>query len=93
MKSNLFKNGAIAAVSIVAVSVIGCNQPTTAKTEPAKELEPAKAKATESTSEQAAGKVSAALKGKLIGLKGGEIAAVQLTGNPQYYVLYHSASW
>ena len=87
MKSNLFKNGTFAAVSIVAVSVIGCNQPTTARAEPAQD------KATQSTSEQAAGKVSAALKGKLIGLKDGEIAAAQLTGNPQYYVLYHSASW
>ena len=93
MKSNLFKNGVFAAVSIVAVSVIGCTKPSTARAEPAKELEPAKAKANQSTSEQTAGKVPAALKGKLIGLKDGEIAAAQLTGNPQYYVLYHSASW
>ncbi len=87
MKSNLFKDGAFAAVSIVAVLVIGCNQPTTAKAEPAKE------KTTQSTSEASTSKVSAALKGKLIGLKDGKIAEAQLTGNPQYYVLYHSASW
>jgi hypothetical protein len=87
MKSNLFKNGAFVAASIFAVLVIGCNQPTTAKAEPVKD------KATQSTSELSTSKVSAALKGKLIGLKDGEIAAAQLTGNPQYYVLYHSASW
>ena len=38
-------------------------------------------------------KVAASLKGKLIGLKGGDIADAELTGNPEYYVLYHSASW
>ncbi|MFP6874822.1 MAG: hypothetical protein VCA55_15080 [Verrucomicrobiales bacterium] len=87
MKSNPFKNRAFAAAAIVAVSVIGCDQPTTLKAEPAKD------QTAQSTSEQGTDKVSAALKGKLIGLKDGEIAEAQLTGNPQYYVLYHSASW
>ena len=86
-KSNLFKDLARAAISIAAVSVIAINQPSTAK------AEPAKGKSTESTAKKVTDKVSGALKGKLIGLKDGEIAEAQLTGNPQYYVLYHSASW
>ena len=38
-------------------------------------------------------KVAAVLKGKLIGLKEGNIADAELSGNPEYYVFYHSASW
>lgn len=90
-KSNLFKDLARAAFLFAAVSVIVFNQPSTA------EAEPAKGKSTESTAkkntDKVTDKVSGLLKGKLIGLKDGEIAEAQLTGKPQYYVLYHSASW
>lgn len=37
--------------------------------------------------------VAASLKGKLVALKGDEVVDAELTGDPEYYVLYHSASW
>ena len=37
--------------------------------------------------------LSGSLKGKLIGVEEVSIVEVELTGDPQYYVLYHSASW
>ena len=33
------------------------------------------------------------LKGKLIGIDEVSIVEGELTGDPEYYVLYHSASW
>ncbi|MDP6858999.1 MAG: hypothetical protein QF426_04175 [Verrucomicrobiales bacterium] len=38
-------------------------------------------------------KVSTALKGKLIELKGDKIADAEISSKVDYYVLYHSASW
>ena len=37
--------------------------------------------------------IADSLKGKLIEVKDGEIVDVELKGDPEYYVLYHSASW
>lgn len=37
--------------------------------------------------------VAEKLKGKIIQLKDGEVAEASLAGAPEYYVLYHSASW
>lgn len=37
--------------------------------------------------------IADALKGKLIAAKDGEIADFEIKGDPEYYVLYHSASW
>ena len=83
-KKDLLKYGMIIAALMAAVSVSGCNKDKTPP-EPAKEAEPAKA--------DAGDKVSTVLQGKLIGLKDGGIAEAELTGSPEYYVLYHSASW
>ncbi|MDA7605578.1 hypothetical protein N8631_02240 [Verrucomicrobiales bacterium] len=38
-------------------------------------------------------KVTDALKGKLIELKGDKIADAEISSKVDYYVLYHSASW
>ncbi len=40
-----------------------------------------------------ASEVATALKGKLIAQEDGKIVEAELTGDPEYYVLYHSASW
>ena len=45
------------------------------------------------SSEKAVAKVPAALKGKLIEDKKGKIQDAKISGNLDYYVLYHSASW
>jgi len=37
--------------------------------------------------------IPAAFEGKLVAAQDGEIVEAELTGDPQYYVLYHSASW
>ena len=37
--------------------------------------------------------IAASLKGKLVALQGDEVVDAELTGDPEYYVLYHSASW
>ncbi|MEM7014703.1 MAG: hypothetical protein AAF585_24845 [Verrucomicrobiota bacterium] len=37
--------------------------------------------------------VAAALKGKLIEVKDGEVQDATIPDNMEYYVLYHSASW
>ncbi|NNE93027.1 MAG: hypothetical protein HKN23_15385 [Verrucomicrobiales bacterium] len=37
--------------------------------------------------------VAATLKGNLIEAKDGKVAEAELKGDPEYYVLYHSASW
>lgn len=37
--------------------------------------------------------VAALLKGKLVGLVDGSVTDVELTGDPEYFVLYSSASW
>ena len=37
--------------------------------------------------------VAEKLKGKIVQVKEGEVAAAELAGDPEYYVLYHSASW
>lgn len=37
--------------------------------------------------------VAEKLKGKLIQVKDGEVVEAAITGAPEYYVLYHSASW
>ena len=37
--------------------------------------------------------IADSLKGKLVAAKDGEIVDVELKGDPEYYVLYHSASW
>lgn len=37
--------------------------------------------------------VAALLKGKLVGQVDGSVTDVELTGDPEYYVLYSSASW
>ncbi len=38
-------------------------------------------------------KVAKVLKGKLVKVKDGKVADHELTGKPEYYVLYYSASW
>ena len=84
-------------VALLAIAIAGCDKGGSTKTggvqeaEPAKETEPAKS--AEASSEVSDDKVAAVLKGKLIGLKEGAIVDAELTGNPEYYVLYHSASW
>ncbi|MCP4847881.1 MAG: hypothetical protein GY899_08045 [Verrucomicrobiaceae bacterium] len=87
MKEYLLKDGFIIAAVIAVISLTGCNKDQPAQAGATKEAEPAK------ESEPAEDKVSAALEGKLIGLKDGGIAEAKLTGRPEYYVLYHSASW
>jgi len=37
--------------------------------------------------------IPAALDGKLVAAQDGSIVEATLTGDPEYYVLYHSASW
>ena len=96
-KKDLLKYGMIIAALMAAVSVSGCNKDKTPpepaeKAEPTKETEPTKEDA-EPAKADAGDKVSTALQGKLIGLKDGGIAEAELTGSPEYYVLYHSASW
>ena len=49
--------------------------------------------ATSALAEQEAVDIAASLKGKLIALQGDEVVDAELTGDPEYYVLYHSASW
>ena len=39
------------------------------------------------------GKVAAKLKGTLVTLKDGKLASADLKKAPEYYVVYHSASW
>ena len=39
------------------------------------------------------GMVANALKGKLVKVADDKVADYELTGAPEYYVLYHSASW
>ena len=46
-----------------------------------------------SAQDAAADKVAETLKGKLIAAKDGKVADAELAGSPEYYVLYHSASW
>ncbi len=38
-------------------------------------------------------KVAESLKGKLVKIENGEAVEATLSGDPEYYVLYHSASW
>ena len=90
-KKDLLKYGMIIAALMAAVSVSGCNKDKTPP-EPAEKAEPSKEDA-EPAKADAGDKVSTALQGKLIGLKDGGIAEAELTGSPEYYVLYHSASW
>ena len=37
--------------------------------------------------------IAASLKGKLIQADGEKIVEAELKGDPEYFVLYHSASW
>jgi len=37
--------------------------------------------------------VAEKLKGKIIQVQDGEVAEAALAGSPEFYVLYHSASW
>jgi len=47
----------------------------------------------EKSKEEKSNKVTDALKGKLIELKGDKIADAEISSKVDYYVLYHSASW
>jgi|TARA_B110000116_G_C16648576_1_gene496246 hypothetical protein len=47
----------------------------------------------EKPKEEKSNKVTTALKGKLIELKGDKVADGKISTNVDYYVLYHSASW
>lgn len=47
----------------------------------------------EKSKEVKSNKVTDALKGKLIELKGDKIADAEISSKVDYYVLYHSASW
>ena len=47
----------------------------------------------EKSKEEKSNKVTTALKGKLIELKGDKVADGKISTNVDYYVLYHSASW
>jgi hypothetical protein len=46
-----------------------------------------------SLGEEKSNKVTTALKGKLIELKGDKVTDGKISTNVDYYVLYHSASW
>ncbi|MAS93588.1 MAG: hypothetical protein CMO55_10385 [Verrucomicrobiales bacterium] len=37
--------------------------------------------------------LSESLKGRLVGIEEMSIVEVELTGDPEYFVFYHSASW
>lgn len=37
--------------------------------------------------------IASSFKGKIIALEDGEIVEAELKGDPEYFVLYHSASW
>ena len=54
---------------------------------------PARVATPSSNQLQATGMVAETLKGKLVKVKGGAATDYELTGNPEYYVIYHSASW
>ena len=41
----------------------------------------------------ASGAVAADLKGKLVQVVGGQPVEAAIAGDPDYYVIYHSASW
>jgi hypothetical protein len=97
ISNNLMKACLVLVGAMVAILIAGCDKGDSAKTGGVKEAESAKeaepAKETGASAGSGEDKVAASLKGKLIGLKGGDIADAELTGNPEYYVLYHSASW
>jgi hypothetical protein len=47
----------------------------------------------EKSKKEKSNKVTTALKGKLIELKGDKVTDGKISANVDYYVLYHSASW
>ncbi|HIG84163.1 MAG TPA: hypothetical protein EYG40_01885 [Verrucomicrobia bacterium] len=47
----------------------------------------------EKSKKEKSNKVTTALKGKLIELKGDKVVDSKISANVDYYVLYHSASW
>ena len=47
----------------------------------------------EKSKKEKSNKVTTALKGKLIELKGDKVTDGKISTNVDYYVLYHSASW
>jgi len=84
-------------VAMLVIAVAGCDKGGNTQADSAKDPSSAKTtepeKDAEASSKVSDDKVASALKGKLIGLKEGGIVDAELTGNPEYYVLYHSASW
>ena len=97
IKYKFLKSGTIMGVALLAIAVAGCDKGGSAQTGANKDTDSAKtaepAEGSGASKEASDNEVAAALKGKLIGLEEGGIVDAELTGNPEYYVLYHSASW
>lgn len=64
-----------------------------AATEQAKGTSPSSASSPSAAAGASQSAVAAALSGKLVRLEDGAAVTTAIQGDPQYFVLYHSASW
>jgi hypothetical protein len=77
-------------VSGVALALASCSK---AEPQPVSGLQPSSTPPAAASSIASPSPVASALDGKLVKIENGAVVAAAIQGDPEYFVLYHSASW